>query len=129
MWIEYNPNPLANDTGDCAVRALTKALDISWEKAFLMLAANGYAMGFMPDKQQTVNATLRKAGFKRKLIPDECPDCYTAEDFAGDHNDGKPYLLAFDQHIAFTQDGDIYDSWDSSKLIPIYYWYKDEQEA
>lgn len=27
MWVKYNPNPAGRQVGDCAVRALTKALN------------------------------------------------------------------------------------------------------
>lgn len=33
MYIEYNPNPVARKVGDCAVRAVAKALRISWDDA------------------------------------------------------------------------------------------------
>lgn len=33
MYQYYNPNPVANRTDDCAVRAVAKALNISWEEA------------------------------------------------------------------------------------------------
>lgn len=34
MWVKTNENPLAINTGDCAVRAVSIALDVSWEKAY-----------------------------------------------------------------------------------------------
>ena len=43
MWIEYNPNPVARNVGDCSVRAVAKALDVTWEQAYAMTAANGFA--------------------------------------------------------------------------------------
>ena len=80
MWKEYNPNPTGRRTGDCAVRAVTKALDIDWETAYAKLAMSGFAMGDMPNENSVVAATLRKAGFYRSAIPNTCPDCYTAEE-------------------------------------------------
>ena len=41
MWVEYNPNPVSRRVKDCAVRAIAKALDVSWESAFAMLTAMG----------------------------------------------------------------------------------------
>lgn len=34
MFKKYNPNPYAARVGDCAIRAMSKALDQSWEKSF-----------------------------------------------------------------------------------------------
>ena len=44
MWVEYNNNPCGSKTGDCAVRAISNALNVSWRKAYIMLAVNGFAM-------------------------------------------------------------------------------------
>ena len=124
MYIEYNPNPISRRVGDCAVRALTKALDISWEEAYALLVANGFQMGDMPSADIVWGAVLRQHGFFREIIPNKCPDCYTAEDFYTDNKKGV-YILAFEGHVATVVDGDLYDSWDSSQLIPLYYWHKE----
>lgn len=126
MYIEYNPNPLSRRVGDCAVRALTKALDLNWEQAYALLCANGALMGDMPSSDSVWGATLRQNGFLRKAIPDQCPDCYTAEEFCNDHSKGI-YVLAFGGHVVAIEDGDLYDTWDSSNLIPQYYWYKEKK--
>lgn len=127
MWHQYNPNPIALDGIDCTVRALTKALDIPWEKAYTLLAVNGFTLADMPNANHVVNATLRQNGFIRHLIPDECPDCYTAEDFAEEHPTGT-YVLAFGDHVCTVIDGEIWDSWDSRNRIPMFYWEKKEEE-
>lgn len=122
-WRQYNPNPIALDGIDCTVRALTKALGISWEKAYTMLAVNGFILSDMPSANHVVNATLRQNGFKRHVIPDSCPVCYTAEDFAQEHPEGT-YVLAFGDHVCAVVDGTIFDSWDSRNRIPMFYWEK-----
>jgi len=124
MWQEYNPNPVARKVGDCAIRALTKALDVDWETAYLLAAMNGLQMGDMPSADSVWGAVLRQNGFYRKSIPNSCPDCYTAENFADDHPRGI-YVLGFGGHVATVKDGVLYDSWDSSKEIPQYFWYKE----
>lgn len=123
MWKEYNPNPTGRKTGDCAVRAIAKALDTDWETAYALIAMNGFAMGDMPNENSVFGATLRKNGFYKTAVPNTCPDCYTAEDFAEDNPEGT-FVLGFGTHVATIVDGDIYDMWDSSTLIPMYVWYK-----
>lgn len=125
MWINYNPNPTGRRVEDCSVRAVAKALNTDWEDAYARIASAGYAMGDMPHSNSVWGAVLRQNGFYRKSIPDTCPDCYTAEDFSEDHKDGI-YVLGFGRHVATVKDGDLYDSWDSSKEIPQYYWHKKE---
>lgn len=47
-WEKFNNNPTGRSVGDCTVRAISKALGVSWEQAYAMIAANGFAMGDMP---------------------------------------------------------------------------------
>lgn len=128
MYVEYNPNPVGRSVGDCAVRAVAKALDIDWESAYAMIALNGFLMGDMPSSNSVWGAVLRKNGFYMKAIPSDYPNDYTAEDFAKDHPEGT-YVIGFGNHVATIVDGRLFDSWDSSKEIPVYYWTnrKDEQ--
>ena len=123
MWIRYNPNPTGRNVGDCAVRAVSKALGISWEDAYSLIVANGYAMGDMPSSDSVWGSVLRQHGFYRKIIPNRCPNCYTVEEFANDNPEGI-YVLGFGGHVAAVVDGDLYDSWNSSKEIPIYAWFR-----
>lgn len=124
-YIRFNNNPTARNVGDCAVRAVSVALDVDWETAYLMIAKNGYAMGDMPSSDSVWGAVLRQNGFYRKAIPNSCPDCYTAEQFCEDNPHGV-YVLGFGGHVATVVDGDLYDSWDSSQLYPVYVWYRKE---
>lgn len=123
MWIKYNPNPTGRFVGDCAARAVSVALDIDWEEAYNLIADAGYSMGDMPSSDSVWGAVLRQHGFYRAAIPNSCPDCYTAEDFAADHPRGV-FVLGFGGHVATVIDGDLYDSWDSSHEVPVYYWYR-----
>jgi len=125
-YIFYNPNPVGRRVGDCAVRAVAKALDIDWEQAFLLIASAAYRMGDMLSSDTVWGAVLRQHGFYRETVPNTCPDCYTARDFCRDHPRGV-YVLAFGGHVACVRDGDLYDSWDSSDLVPIYYWFLKEE--
>ena len=126
MWAEYNPNPISRKVGDCAVRALAKALDTDWETAYAMAALNGFSMGDMPSSDAVWGAVLRQNGFYKDTIPNTCPDCYTAEDFCLDHPQGT-FVLGFGGHVATVKDGVLYDSWDSSQETPIYFWYRKEK--
>lgn len=125
MWIEYNPNPTGRRVGDCAVRAVAKALNTDWETAYAMISSNGFQMGDMPSSNSVWGAVLRQNGFYRKAIPNTCPDCYTAEDFCMEYPKGI-YVLGFGTHVATVINGNLYDSWDSSKEIPQYFWYRKE---
>lgn len=125
-WEKYNPNPVGRSVGDCAVRAVAKALGVDWQKAYTMIAVNGFVMGDMPSSNSVWGSVLRQEGFTRQDVdcPD-CPDYYTAEHFCHDHPRGV-YVLGFGNHVATVVDGVLYDSWDSSQEIPQYCWHKGE---
>lgn len=125
-WRYFNENPAGRNVGDCAVRAVAVALGIDWETAFLRIAKAAFQMGDMPSSNSVWGAVLRQEGFYRSAIPNTCPDCYTAEDFAVEHPRGV-YVLGFGNHVATVRDGYIYDSWDSTKEIPQYYWHRKER--
>lgn len=125
MYIEFNNNPIGIRVGDCSVRAVSKALDMGWQAAYIALTINGLQMGDMPSSDSVWGATLRQHGFSRKMIPNTCPECYTAEDFCEDNPEGT-FVLGFGGHVATVIDGNLYDSWDSSKEIPQFVWYKEE---
>lgn len=127
MWKYFQINPTGRNVGDCAVRAVAAALDIDWEHAFALIAANAYAMGDMPSADSVWGSVLRQHGFYREAIPNTCPDCYTVAEFAADHPRGT-FVLALGGHVVTVKDGWWYDTWDSGDRVPQYYWYrKDEQ--
>lgn len=121
MWREYNPNPAAKRVGDCTVRALTKVTGKDWDTVFTGLVLHGYSLCDMPSSNHVWGAYLRAIGFVRRVISDECPDCYTVADFCRDHPTGT-YILAVSGHVVAVDQGDWYDAWDSRDEIPIYYW-------
>ena len=124
MYVYFNPNPTGAKTRDCAIRAVAKALDLTWEEAFALIAANAYQMGNMMDMDYVWGSVLRQQGFQRFTVPNSCPDCYTLRDFAYDHPYGV-FVVGTGGHVATVVDGDIYDAWDSSDEVPVYYWSKE----
>lgn len=123
MFIEYNPNPVGRRVGDCAVRAVAKALGTDWRTAYILLSINGYELGDMPSADAVWGTALSQNGFLRESIPNLCPDCYTANDFCLDNRKGI-YVLGFGGHTATVINGNLYDAWDSSREIPQFVWRK-----
>lgn len=121
----YNPNPRGRSVGDCTVRAVSAALGVSWDAAFRGIAGQARSMADMPSADAVWGAYLKSRGFRRRTIANTCPDCYTAADFAREHPHGV-YVLAFGGHVATVRDGVLLDSWDSSDLIPVYYYAKED---
>lgn len=117
-WIYFNPNPCKRSVGDCAVRAISRALGVSWKRAYALLTEEGYGVCDMPSSDAVWGAVLRRHGFAKHVILGET---YTARDFCLDHPEGV-YVLAFGGHVATVVDGFVYDSWDSINGIVQYYF-------
>ena len=127
-WVEFQNNPVGRNVGDCTVRAISKALDMGWEAAYIALTINGLSMGDMPSSNVVSGALLRQHGYKRKAIDDSCPDCYTVEDFCEDHPEGT-FVLYCGGHVVTVKDGVYYDSWDSGMETPQYVWYRPSEDG
>ena len=121
MFQYYNPNPYGFSVGDCVIRAISKVLNMSWEQVFIKLCAHAYEMGDMPSANYVWGTFLTKYGFKREMIPDMCPECYSVAEFAHDHPQGE-YVVAIGQHVIAVVSGTYFDTWDSGQEVPIYFF-------
>lgn len=113
-------NPVGARVGDCAVRAISKALNISWEQAYDELATTGYQMADMPSSNNVISAVLRKNGFYKESLPD-CKGCFTISEFAKSNPIGT-YVVGTGSHVVTVIDGNYYDSWRSDNEPVMYYW-------
>ena len=124
MYKYYNPNPTGRTTaGDCAIRAVAKALDIDWESAFAKITVNAFRMGDMPSSDSVWGSVLRMNGFYRENLPCTTRDCYTVREFAMDNPVGT-YVVGTGSHVVTIIDGNYYDSWQSGDESVIYFWVK-----
>ena len=122
-----NVEPQPRRTTRCTVRAITKATGESWEHAYVGICLQGFLMCDMPSNNAIWGAYIRRKGFNKKSIPEDKPDDYTVEDFCRDHPQGV-FIVTTSGHVLTVQDGDYYDSWNSGKEIPIYYFEREEQK-
>ena len=123
MYVSYNANPSAARVGDCTIRAISKALDKSWEETYVDLCVQGFMMGDLPSPNSIWSAYLKHKGFKRRTIED-CPDCYDVENFCEEHKKGI-FVLGTGSHAVTVIDGNYFDAWDSGKETPVYYFEKE----
>ena len=120
-WHFYNPNPLGLKTGDCTVRALCAVTEMDWETMHTRLCDLARRMGDMPSADRVWWELLRRYGFNRQGLVDQCPDCYTVNDFCEDHPIGK-YVLGPHEHAVAVIDGKYWDAWDSGATVPTYFF-------
>ena len=121
MWIEANPNPVNKLVDDCVIRAISIILDRPWLDVYDELSDIGRSI-YEPEISNNVwPKLLKREGFRRYILPDTCPDCYTVRRFCREHQNGQ-FILATGSHVIAVIDGDYYDTWDSGDEVPIYYF-------
>ena len=122
-YIEANPNPEGKIVDDCVIRSLSIALDMDWESVYAKLSV----LGLMYHDIMTANYVwakmLEENGFRKFIIPDTCPDCYTIKQFVKDNPSGV-YVLGTGQHAVAVKDGSYYDTFDSGDYSHICCWVK-----
>lgn len=121
MWKYFNNNPLGLNVGDCTVRSICAVTGLDWHTVHKALCDLSGDMADMPSADRCWWALLEQMGFARKKMIDRCPDCYTVEQFAFDHPRGI-YVLGPHEHAVAVINGDWWDSWDSGKTVPTYYF-------
>lgn len=123
MYVEFNNNPCKKSTGDCVIRAISKILGITWKQAYIKLTVQGLEDCDIITSNGVWGNFLKRNGFKRYIIPDTCPRCYTVKDFCEDYSIGE-YILATGNHVVAVIDGSYFDAWDSGNEIPIFYFQR-----
>lgn len=121
MYEYWNINPAGKNVGDCVVRAVSKATGSDWESTYIALCIQGLIDSDMPSSNAVCGNYLQGLGFRRHIVPDTCPDCYTVAQFAEEHPTGV-YILALSGHVVCVENGTIYDSWDCENEVVLYYW-------
>jgi hypothetical protein len=127
-YIYANPNPNGRNVGDCTARAISLCEDLMWEEVYLSLCVIGFLEADMPSSNEVTDKYLLSQGYIKKPIINTCPDCYTARRFCEDHPKGR-FILETGTHLICVIDGDIYDAWDSSDKVVVYYFAKEDDNG
>ena len=119
----YNPNKKNLTAGDCVIRMLTVITEKSWDDCYRLVCDRGFEMGDMPSSNYVWMSLLYDLGYKRYIIPNSCPNCYTIKNFCEDNPEGI-YVVGTGSHVVAVKDGWYFDSWNSGQEIPLFYFKK-----
>ena len=122
-YIYYNANPVRRSHGDCVSRALSKVLDMSWEEVAIDLSMMMVTEKDIVSSNALWGKYLMLNGFRRGILPDTCPNCYTLKDFCLDFPVGT-FVVATGSHVIAVINGDYFDTFDSGDEVVTYYFEK-----
>jgi len=127
MWIKANPNPCRQEEPDCVVRAISIATGKSWRKVHRELCCLSGEKCTMPSVNWLWGLYLKRNGWEKKLLPDECPACMTVEAFAKWYPYGT-FIVCTGSHAVCVSEGNWYDLWDSGDETLTYFYQKRGEE-
>lgn len=110
-WVEYNPNPLKKNVGDCTLRAYCKFTGKTWEEVYDMSSKFAKNECGIMDESPVVNKFIQEK-LNCKLVWPKKENKITINEFAKTHNKGK-YIVGVRGHVVAVINGYYYDSWDS----------------
>ena len=127
-FVYYQPNKkdIKDKFGDCTIRALSKALDVTWLEAFDKTIP-------ICRREQVSNLFDAPAHIRRKFLDELGFDYHgisnkrgttrpTVYEFAKDHPTGT-YICNVASHEVAVVDGMYYDTWDSGNR-PLYGYFE-----
>lgn len=116
----YQPNSLdpKHKYGDCTIRALTMALNLTWLEAFdvcIPFCRKYQCSNIFDTPVETRKAIMRELGFYYTGVSNSKGSKRpTVAQFAANHPEGT-YVLVVASHIVAVKDGFYYDTWDSGR--------------
>ena len=121
MWVKTNLNPEKKEVGDCVIRALAIALDMTWTEVYDDLYLLGREWHDMMSSNEVWGLYLYRHGFEPFMLPKTCPQCLTVKEFCKKYQCGT-YVIGTGDHAVAVINGDYFDSWDSGNSVASYFW-------
>lgn len=123
-FIKKNLNPANKKVGDCAVRAVAAACNISWQDAFWGLTNVAFEMNDVLNDASVVEVFMISQGFKvGKVKVVKGSKRPTVRQFA-EQNPDKVALLRVANHFTACAYGNYVDIWDCGDCCIYKYFYK-----
>ncbi len=127
----YQPNykDIKDETGDCQIRALSKALNLSWTNTFdliIPICRKHLISEIFSGCHPKTKAAMKELGFKyHGVYARHGVKRPTVDSFAGQHGKGA-YILRTAGHAVAVKDGKYYDTWDCGRCEVYGYYEKIE---
>ncbi len=120
----HNVNPKDKFTGDCVVRALAYANDMTWDEVFFELCSIGINKKLMPNNEKVYEQFLKDKGWRKQKQPVHYDGTkYRAFNFCNAFaRPEKRYIISMRRHLTVIANKKVVDIWDCSKEVVGVYW-------
>lgn len=125
IFQKFNANPKEwKREGDCVVRAISLANNVSWQVTYKQLCELGEKRFRMPNSKPVYEELLKKNGFVKYKMPRHYDNTrYTIKELI-DENPNVTMVISLANHLTCAKDGVLYDTWDCSKKSVGNYYIK-----
>ena len=116
-FVYYQPNAkdIEDKFGDCTIRALSKALDVSWLEAFdktIPICREAQVSNIFDAPPKVRTKLIERLGFTYTGVSNKRGSTRpTVYSFAKNHPEGR-YIANVAHHVVAVVDGKYYDTWD-----------------
>lgn len=136
-----DPNPHNGKHGDCSIRALACAMNITWKEAYDKLMFYAYKKYSVPDSEITIHDMLYNEGFsnqqekyfgngrtgKSEEYVGKHGNFYSIDDFLDEAEEDATYYVITNSHAVCIKNKLLYDNYDGCYSYKIEYIFKKEE--
>lgn len=123
----HNANPKNKITDDCVIRALSVAMDKSWDEVMTDLCVYAIKTKYAPFNPECYGRYLEDNGWRKNKQPRKDDNTkYTGKEFVRYRQSKDIRYIAHigGNHIVTIKDSKIWDTWDSTDGCIGSYWTK-----
>ena len=123
-FVKYNANPKHRKTTDCVIRALSIALNNSWEATYRSLVDYSIKNYLMCTEKRAYTGYLKAKGYEMQKMPKRMDNSrYTVKEFIDElARPNAVYVINIAHHLTVVKDKVLLDSWDCSKKTMGNFW-------
>ena len=124
QFINYNANPKKRKTTDCVIRAISTALNNSWENTYRSLVDFSIKRGLMCNDKRAYTNYLKAKGYEMLKMPRRNDNTrYTVKEFIDELAEANTiYIISVANHLTVVKDRVLLDTWNCSRKSVGNYW-------
>ena len=127
----HNANPKGKNAGDCVARAISVALNQSWEQTIREMTELGIREGLTFNEDRLIKKYLYDKGWIQMKEPRDCNNKkITVKEFIElrTNKEGTIIIKPGSHHVSLIKDGVVWDTWDCTRKTMHIYWVKPRRD-